>query len=74
VNEVVNAAQGERPAPGGVRYRYATQVSAGPPTFVLFGGRSPGATYERFLQNRLRHAFELEGVPVRLRFRSGRGR
>ncbi len=74
VNEVVSAAQGERPAPGGVRYRYATQVSAAPPTFVLFGGRSPGATYERFLQNRLRQAFELEGVPVRLRFRPGRGR
>ncbi len=74
VNEAVLAAQAERPAPGGARYRYATQVSAGPPTFVLFGARSPGATYERFLEHRLRSAFELEGVPLRLRFRTGRRR
>jgi GTP-binding protein len=74
VNEAVIAAQAERPAPGGARYRYATQVSAGPPTFVLFGGRSPGATYERFLEGRLRRRFELEGVPIRLRFRTGRRR
>jgi GTP-binding protein len=74
VNEAVLAAQAERPAPGGVRYRYATQVSAGPPVFVLFGARSSGATYERFLQHRLRRAFELEGVPIRLRFRTGRRR
>ncbi|HEY7756096.1 MAG TPA: ribosome biogenesis GTPase Der [Actinomycetota bacterium] len=74
VNEVLRNAQDERPAPGGVRYRYATQVTAGPPTFVLFGGRRPGANHERFLENRLRRAFDLEGVPIRLRFRSGRGR
>lgn len=69
VNEVLRAAQGERPAPAGARYRYATQVSAGPPTFVLFGGRTPGPNYERFLENRIRRAFGLDGVPVRLRFR-----
>lgn len=69
VNEVVHAAQGERPALAGARYRYATQVSSAPPTFVLFGGRAPDPTYRRFLENRLRRAFELEGVPIRLRFR-----
>jgi GTP-binding protein len=74
VNEVVAGLQGEHAAPGGVRYRYATQVGASPPTFVLFGARAPGANYERFLENRLRRAFELDGVPVRLRFRPGRGR
>lgn len=76
VNEVLQAAQAERPAPAGGRFRYATQVGAGPPTFVLFGGRAPGAGYQRFLENRLRLAFGLAGVPVRLRFRpaGGRGR
>jgi GTP-binding protein len=74
VNEALQGAQGEHPAPGGVRYRYGTQVSAGPPTFVLFGGRPPGHTYERFLENRLRRAFDLDGVPVRLRFRPSQGR
>jgi GTP-binding protein len=74
VNEVLGGAQGERPAPGGVRYRYGTQARSRPPTFVLFGGRPPGATYERFLENRLRRDLGLAGVPVRLVFRAGAGR
>jgi GTP-binding protein len=74
VNEVIRAAQADRSAPGGARYRYGTQVSAGPPTFVLFGSRPPDPTYQRFLENRLRVAFHLEGVPVRLRFRQTQGR
>lgn len=74
VNEILQAAQAERPAPGGARYRYGTQVSAGPPTFVVFGGRPPGPGYERYLENRLRRELALDGVPVRLRFRSARGR
>jgi GTP-binding protein len=69
VTEAIHVAQDERPAPGGVRFRYATQVAAGPPTFALFGGRPPGTTYERFLENRLRRTFDLDGVPIRLRFR-----
>lgn len=69
VNRVLQDAQGERPAPGGTRYRYGTQVSAGPPSFVLFGGAEPEASYRRFLENRLRRAFGFEGVPIRLRFR-----
>lgn len=72
VNEVVRVAQDERPAPGGARYRYATQVTVGPPTMVVFGGPPPNASYQRFLENRLRREFGLEGVPVRLRFRTGR--
>jgi GTP-binding protein len=74
VNEVVQAAQGERPAPRGARYRYATQVTSGPPTFVLFGGGPPDASYRRFLEGRLRAALELDGVPLRLRFRRGKRR
>jgi GTP-binding protein len=74
VNEVLAGAQGDRPAPGGARYRYGTQARSRPPTFVLFGARSPGATYERFLENRLRRDLELGGVPVRLVFRPGAGR
>ncbi len=74
VNEVIQEAQAERSAPGGARFRYGTQVSAGPPTFVIFGARPPDATYQRFLENRLRRAFHLEGVPIRLRFRQAQGR
>jgi GTP-binding protein len=74
VNRVLSEAQDERPPPGGVRYRYGTQVSAGPPTFVLFGGRPPSSSYQRFLEGRLRRAFGLGGVPIRLRFRAKRPR
>lgn len=75
VNRVVQEAQAERAPPReSGRYLYATQVAAAPPTFVLFGGRAPGAPYRRFLESRLRRAFGLEGVPIRLRFRPRRRR
>lgn len=70
VNRLLQRAQDERPGP--VRYRYGTQVSAGPPSFVLFGGREPDQGYRRYLENRLRAELRLEGVPVRLRFRPDR--
>lgn len=70
VNRVLEAAQAERPPPQGVGfYRYATQVSPSPPSFVLFGGRTPDASYYRFLENRLRKEFDLTGVPLRLKFK-----
>jgi GTP-binding protein len=59
-------------APGGIRYRYATQVAAGPPRFVLFGAGPPAPSYQRFLEGRLRRALHLEGVPIGIRFRPGR--
>jgi predicted GTPase len=41
---------------------------------VLFGGgRTPEPSYRRYLENRFRDAFGLDGVPIRLRFR-GRAR
>lgn len=74
VNKVLGVAQGEKPAPRtvGGRYRYGTQVSAGPPAFVLFGGGPPEAGYQRFLENRFRREFNLDGVPIRLKFRRRR--
>jgi GTP-binding protein len=72
VNRILQQAQAERPGP--VRYRYGTQVSAGPPSFVIFGGRAPDTGYQRFLENRLRRELGLAGVPIRLRFRSGRAK
>jgi GTP-binding protein len=74
VNEIVAAAQAEQQAPGGIRYRYATQVAAAPPRFVLFGAAPPAASYQRFLEGRLRRALDLEGVPIVIRFRQGRRR
>jgi len=47
---------------------YATQVSTGPPTFMLFANRSlpRGDTYRRYLENRIREAIGLDGIPIRL--------
>jgi GTP-binding protein len=71
VNEVIQLAQAERPTPRSAgTLHYATQVSTGPPEFVVFGGAGqPDATYRRFLENRLRTELGLEGIPIRLRFR-----
>ncbi len=47
---------------------YATQVATGPPTFMLFANRTMprSATYRRYLENHLRAALSLQGVPARL--------
>jgi GTP-binding protein len=64
------------PAPGGVRVklRYATQVSARPPSFLVFGNRTDvlPASYGRYLTNSLVQDLGFVGVPIRLEFRGGR--
>lgn len=72
LNEVIGDSQVTTPAPthNGKRFRiyYATQVSVEPPTFVL-SCNDPKLlhfSYERFLENTLRAAFELEGTPIRI--------
>jgi GTP-binding protein len=71
VNDIVQAAQRERPTPQRTgTLHYATQVSAAPPSFVIFGGaQPPNATYQRYLENRLRRELRLDGIPIRIRFR-----
>ncbi len=55
---------------------YATQVSTGPPTFMLFANRPlpRGDAYRRYLENRVRQELGLRGVPVRLVVRGKRPR
>jgi len=61
------------PAPGGrrIKLRYITQPKTRPPTFVVFTQRADEvpAEYGRYLVKSLRDAFELWGVPIRLKFR-----
>jgi len=58
------------PSLGGAPWKlyYATQVSAAPPTFMLFANRPLPRNhhYRRYLENRLRDELDLPGVPVRL--------
>ncbi|WP_198017169.1 ribosome biogenesis GTPase Der [Methylocapsa acidiphila] len=51
-----------------IKIRYMTQLRARPPYFILFGNQLDAlpASYERFLVNGLRKAFDLPGVPIRI--------
>ena len=54
-----------------VRIKYASQVSVAPPTFVLFANTATEFhfSYERFLENRLREAYDFFGNPIRIQVR-----
>lgn len=69
VNEAVRAAQAAQPAPGGVRILYATQGATDPPTFILFTNRELPRTYLRYIERRLREAFDLGSTALKLRVR-----
>ena len=54
-----------------VRILYASQTGVAPPTFVMFTNVATTFhfSYERFLTNRLRDAFDFTGTPIRLHVR-----
>jgi GTP-binding protein len=56
-----------------IRLRYAHQGGRNPPVIVIHGNQTeklPDA-YRRYLINRFRKAFRLQGTPVRLSFKTG---
>jgi GTPase len=61
------AVKGTRP-----KFYYATQATVAPPTFVLFvsDGEAVHFSYARYLENRIREAFDFGGTPIRLVFRT----
>lgn len=72
LNEVIEDAVARNPAPSdkGKRLRiyYATQVATRPPTFVVFVNEPElmHFSYIRFLENRIREAFDFEGTPIKI--------
>jgi GTP-binding protein len=54
-----------------VKFYFATQVAIKPPTFVVFTNAPEGIhfSYERYLTNQFREAFDFKGTPIRLLFR-----
>lgn len=60
----------EPPSYNGRRLRvyYSSQVSVAPPTFVLFVNSEDllHFSYERFLENTIRKAFDFSGTPIRI--------
>lgn len=79
LNDVVtDAVQAvEPPSSSGKRakIKYATQASTQPPTFVIFANDASLVhfSYRRYLENYIRRAFSLDGTPIRLIFRGGKG-
>ncbi|MEZ5178507.1 MAG: GTP-binding protein [Acidimicrobiales bacterium] len=69
VNEVVALAQSAQPAPHGGRILYATQGATDPPTFTLFANKELHSTYVRYIERRLREAFDLGATPIKVRVR-----
>jgi GTP-binding protein len=73
LNRVLADAQQRHPPPA-VRKRrprvlYATQGASEPPTFTLFATHRLPETYLRYLERRIRDAFDLGPTPVKLRVR-----
>jgi GTP-binding protein len=72
LNRWLTAALEQTPPPAvsgrRIKIRYMTQLRARPPYFVIFGNQLDAlpTSYERFLVNGLRQAFDLPGVPIRL--------
>jgi len=76
LNEIVADAIGANPPPtkNGKRVKiiYATQVSTYPPKFIFFcnDGELIADSYARYLENKIRAAFNFEGTPITLYFRN----
>lgn len=72
LNDVISSAvrANEPPSYNGRRLKiyYCTQVAEAPPAFALFvnDGRLLHFSYERFLENTLRSAFDFSGTPIKI--------
>jgi GTP-binding protein len=73
LNRLLQDAQAHHPAPTVRRHRprvlYATQGATDPPTFTLFVNHELPQTYLRYLERRIREAFELGPTPIKIRVR-----
>lgn len=76
LNDVLREAilTNEPPSNNGKRLKiyYVTEVSANPPTFVIFVNDDTlmHFSYRRYLENALRRSFDFEGTPIRLIIRN----
>lgn len=72
LNDVISDAVAINPPPTDkgrrLRINYATQVAVKPPTMVVFVNDPElmHFSYERYLENKIRAAFDFEGTPIRI--------
>jgi GTP-binding protein len=73
LNRVLRDAQAAHPPPVVKRHRprilYATQGATDPPTFTLFATRPLPPQYLRYLERKMREAFDLGPTPIKIRVR-----
>ena len=69
VNRVISEAQQQQPAGGGAKVLFAVQGATDPPTFTLFVNRELPQHHVRFLERRIREAFEFGSVPIKIKIR-----
>jgi GTP-binding protein len=73
LNRLIQEAQTQHPPPPVRRHRprllYAVQGASDPPTFTIFATHELPPTYVRYLERRLREAFDLGPTPIKLRIR-----
>ncbi len=80
LNRFMETVLATRPPPtmGGwsPRLYYVTQAEVAPPTFVVMTNAPDGIhfSYQRFVVNQLRKAFDFGGVPIRVRYKARRKR
>ncbi len=75
LNEWLGKVMIENPPPlkngRAVKLKFASQVSVSPPKFNIFSNH-PGAInnqYKKYLSNKLKRRFQLEAVPIKVRFK-----
>jgi GTP-binding protein len=70
--ETVDFERASVPMRSRVKILYMTQASVAPPTFVLFTNRAVKLhfSYQRFLENQIRHAFGFLGTPIWIKNRA----
>ncbi|NQU31457.1 MAG: ribosome biogenesis GTPase Der [Anaerolineae bacterium] len=72
LNKILREAQDAHPAPSQagkqLKIYYGTQVRSDPPTFLLYVNdpKLMHFTYRRFIENRIREAYEFLGTPIRV--------
>ncbi|MBW7473464.1 ribosome biogenesis GTPase Der [Paenibacillus oenotherae] len=72
LNDIISDAIAINPPPTDkgrrLRINYVTQVAVKPPTIVLFANDPDMMhfSYERYLENKIRAAFDFEGTPIRI--------
>jgi GTP-binding protein len=56
-----------------LKMRYMTQAKTRPPSYIIFASRPDAvpASYQRYLVNGLREAFDMKGTPIRVWLRGG---